>query len=203
MREFRRTVTRESLSPPAADGDSTSTLLERARAGDAGAADALFARCLPILQRWARGRVPQQARDVADTHEVVQDALLQTFKHLNTFDARGEGALMAYLRQAVHNRIRDHLRRVSRRPEPVALDSQHADSAPSPYAQAVSRENFERYERALDRLSATDRELIVLSIDLGYTFEQLAEATGRASADAARRAARRAIVKLAEEMRRG
>ena len=37
----------------------------------------------------------------------------------------------------------------------------------------------------------------------GYTPEQVAEATGRASTDAARRAAKRALVKLAEEMARG
>jgi len=40
-------------------------------------------------------------------------------------------------------------------------------------------------------------------VELGYTPEQVAEATGRASADAARRAAKRALVKLAEEMGRG
>ena len=38
------------LEPP----DSTTTLIERARAGDRAAADALFARCWPPLLRWAR-----------------------------------------------------------------------------------------------------------------------------------------------------
>ncbi len=90
--------------------DSTTTLLERARAGDHAAIDALFARCVPPLVRWARGRLPRWARDLADTQDVVQEAVLQTFKHLETFDARGEGALQAYLRQAVMNRIRDHIR---------------------------------------------------------------------------------------------
>ena len=101
---------------PSSPADTTITLLERARAGDRAAADALFARCLPPLSRWARGRLPQWARDLADTQDVVQEALVQTFKHLETFDARGEGALQAYLRQAVMNRIRDHIRRVGRRP---------------------------------------------------------------------------------------
>lgn len=188
-----------SGTPP----DSTTTLLERARAGDRAAIDALFARCVPILVRWARGRLPRWARDLADTQDVVQEAVLQTFKHLETFDARGEGALQAYLRQAVMNRIRDHIRRVGRRPVATELDSHQEDDSPSPLEQAIGGEALRRYEAALARLSDADRELIVASVELGYTFEQLAEATGRASADAARKAARRAIVKLAEEMERG
>lgn len=185
------------------EADSTSTLLERARAGDAAAVEQLFARCVPILRRWARGRLPGWARDLADTEDVVQEAVLQTFRHIETFDARGEGALQAYLRQAVMNRIRDHIRRIGRRPVATELGSHHEDESPSPLEHAVGREAVERYERALTRLSDVDRELVVASVELGYSFEQLADATGRASADAARKAARRALVKLAEEMERG
>ncbi len=190
--------------PPARSApDSTATLLERARAGDHAAIDALFARCIPPLQRWARGRLPNWARDMADTNDVVQDAVIQTFKSLDTFEARGEGALQAYLRQAVMNRIRDHIRRVGRRPEQTGLDSEHKDDGPSPLEQAVGREAVERYEAALTRLTETDRELIIATVELGYTPEQVAEATGRRSTDAARKASRRALIKLAEEMQRG
>ena len=205
MRGATDTVPERGPSPvdrsqPAA---STSTLLERARAGDHAAIDLLFARCVPILRRWARGRLPGWARDLADTEDVVQEAVLQTFKHIGTFDARGEGALQAYLRQAVMNRIRDHIRRVGRRPAAAELDSHQPDENPSPLEHAVGREAVDRYEGALARLSDADRELIVASVELGYSPDQLAEATGRASADAARKAARRALVKLAEEMQRG
>ena len=59
-------------------------------------------------------------------------------------------------------------------------------------------------ERVLVEALRTDnRQLIVASVELGYSYEQLAEATGRASPDAARKAARRALVKLAEEMESG
>jgi RNA polymerase sigma-70 factor (ECF subfamily) len=191
------------LIPPSQPPDSTATLIERARAGDRAAADALFARCWPPLLRWARRRLPRWARDLADTQDVVQEAVVQTFKHLERIEARGEGALQAYLRQAVMNRIRDHIRRVARRPAATMLDSQQVDEGPSPLEQAVGREALASYEAALARLSDVDRELIVASVELGYSDEQLAEATGRASPEAARKAARRALVKLAEEMERG
>lgn len=200
---MRSTPVADHPPAPSSPADTTITLLERARAGDRGAIDALFARCLPPLSRWARGRLPQWARDLADTQDVVQEALVQTFKHLKTFDARGEGALQAYLRQAVLNRIRDHIRRVGRRRPADVLDSHLEDDSPSPLEQAVGRQAVERYEAALARLTEADRELIVASVELGYSYEQLADATGRASPDAARRAAKRALVKLAEEMARG
>jgi RNA polymerase sigma-70 factor (ECF subfamily) len=46
-------------------GPETSlSLLERAREGDADALNALIARYLPRLQRWAHGRLPAWARDL-------------------------------------------------------------------------------------------------------------------------------------------
>lgn len=60
--------------------NSTLSLLTRARAGDAEALDELFARYLPLLRRWAAGRLPRALRDLADTPDLVQDTMLQVFK---------------------------------------------------------------------------------------------------------------------------
>src|SRR4029078_9466316 len=100
---------------------SSLTLLERARAGDRAALESLVARHLPRLQRWASGRLPRWARDMADTQDLVQETLFQTFKRIEAFEPRGEGALQAYLRQAVLNRIREELRRAKRRAPRSAL----------------------------------------------------------------------------------
>src|SRR5688572_17977758 len=90
---------------------SSQTLLARAQTGDRAALDSLIARYLPRLQRWATGRLPRWARDVADTQDLVQETLFHTFQRISAFEPRGEGALYAYLRQAVLNRIREELRR--------------------------------------------------------------------------------------------
>src|SRR5262245_60535817 len=89
------------------EAESSLRLLERARAGDASALNILMGRYLPRLRRWASGRLPRWARDVADTQDLVQDVVLQTFKNIETFEPRSEGALQAYLRQSIVNRIRD------------------------------------------------------------------------------------------------
>ena len=188
------------MTPRDASWESTRSLLIRARGGDNDALNDLFARYIPILRRWASGRLPRWARDLVDTPDIVQETLVQTFKKIEGFEDRGEGALQAYLRQAVMNRIRDELRKAQRRPEAVPLDEGRPDPALSPLEEAIGSEAVEWYESALQRLRDEERELIVARVELGMTYSEMAAALGKRSADAARMAVGRALVRLAEEM---
>ena len=183
--------------------ESTARLIERARAGDQGAIEHLFARHLAPLQRWARGRLPRWARDLTDTDDLVQNALVQTFKRLEVFEPRGIGALQAYLRQAVQNAIFDELRRRARRPEVLDVNDVPLVSDESPLEEAIGREALERYEQALQRLTPEEREAVIAKVEMGLSYEELAQALGKPTSDAARKAAQRALVKLAQEMSRG
>jgi RNA polymerase sigma factor (sigma-70 family) len=192
----------ESEASRSVEAESTFHLIERARAGDQQALERLFALHLKPLQRWARGRLPKWARDLADTDDLVQDTLLQTFRRIEDFEPRRVGALQAYLRQAVLNRIRNELRRRGRQPHATDVDGIEVESAESPLEHAIGNEAVERYEAALQRLTADEREAIIARVEMGYSYEELAEALGKPTPDAARKAARRALVRLAEEMRR-
>jgi RNA polymerase sigma-70 factor (ECF subfamily) len=130
----------------------------------------------------------------------VQETLFQTFKRIEAFEPRGEGALQAYLRQAVLNRIREELRRAKRRPPTSELDPEAEGNARSPLEEAIGQEAVERYEQALARLRPTDRELVVARIELGYTNQEIAELLDKPTPNAARMAAERAIIRLAKEM---
>jgi RNA polymerase sigma factor (sigma-70 family) len=182
------------------DGESSFDLLQRIRTGDPGALDALLGRHLPSLRRWASGRLPKWARDLADTDDLVQETVIQSVKHLQTFEPRREGALQAYLRQAIMNRIRNEYRRAKRHPAPAELDERQPDAAASPLEEAIGREAAERYDAGLAELRDEEREVIVARIEMGYTFEQVAAALDKPSADAARVALNRALVRLAEKM---
>jgi RNA polymerase sigma-70 factor, ECF subfamily len=182
---------------------SSLELLARARGGDRGSLEQLCARYLPRLARWARGRLPASARGPLATDDLVQDALLRTLQQLRDFEPKHEAALQAYLREALRNRIRDELRRAGRRPAPGELDSQHPDGAPSPLEQTIGRESLERYEAALGRLKHDDRAAIVAKLELQGSYQELAASLGKPSADAARMAVSRALLRLAEEMARG
>lgn len=173
-------------------------LLARAQEGDERALDDLFARYVPRLRRWARGRLPAWARDLADTHDLVQDTLLRTFKKVDGFEYRGEGSLQAYLRQALMNRIREELRRRSRRPDVEPLELDHADAAQSALADTLGRRAD--YDRALGRLDDQERELIVGRVEMGLSYQELADLQRRPSSDAARKATERALARLIAEM---
>ena len=191
-------------SRPSSPGlDSTFELIERARLGDQDALDRLFARHLKPLQRWATGRLPVWARDLTDTDDLVQDTLFRTFKRMESFEPRRVGALQAYLRQAVLNRLRDQLRRHSRRPDHIGLEQIEAEIGDSPLERAIGRETVESYERALERLRPEEREAIIARVEMGMTYEEMAEALEKPSAEAARKAAERALVRLAKEMSSG
>jgi RNA polymerase sigma factor (sigma-70 family) len=183
-----------------AEVESTFYLIELAKAGDQDAMDRLFARHYLPLRRWAAGRLPRWARDVSDTEDLVQETLLRTFKRIGEFEARGAGALQAYLRQAVLNAIREELRRKGRRPDATDLDGLEAGKHSSPLEEAIGAEAVSRYERALERLTPTERELIIGRVEMGYSYEELSEILGKPTADAARKAAQRALLRLVKEM---
>jgi RNA polymerase sigma-70 factor (ECF subfamily) len=189
------------LGARADTAETSLDLLERAKAGDRGALDQLVARYLPRLRRWASGRLPRWARDIADTEDLVQESMLQTFKRIDRFEVRHEAGLQAYLRQAVMNRIRDDIRRRGRRPSTDPLDSAHPDSDASPLEIAIGVEALERYEKALQRLRPEDRAAIVARIEMNCSNEEIAAALNKPSPNAARMAVERALVRLAEEMR--
>ena len=183
--------------------DATYQLLERARDGDRDALETLFARHIPTLRRWASGRLPLWARDIADTQDLVQETVFQVFKRVEAFEPRGDGALQAYLRQAVMNRIRNEFRSRKRKPSFEALDEDAPAERTSPLEAAIRQEQLDRYDAALARLSVHERELIVARVEVGLTYQEMAEALGKPSWNAARMATARALLRLAEELKHG
>jgi RNA polymerase sigma factor (sigma-70 family) len=183
--------------------DTTDVLLARAKGGNRDALDSLFARHIPLLRRWASGRLPRWARDIADTSDLVQETVIQTFKRVEAFEPQGEGALQAYLRQAVLNRIRSEFRRKGRKPAIEDLDQRIADDRTSPLEAAIRQEQLDRYDAALSRLSERERDLIVARVEVGLTYEEIAAAMAKPSWNAARMATARALLRLAEELKRG
>lgn len=201
---YHRPVMPPSPARGGADPDLTSTidLLARVRAGDQGALETLLARTVPALRRWARGRLPRNVRGALDTQDLVQDTVVQTMRRLDSFEPHHEGALQAYLRQAILNRIKDEIRRHNRHGAHVPLDERQRDGAESPLEIAIGRQRLAKYERALAQLRPSEREAIVARLELQYDYEQLALALGKPTANAARVALKRAVVRLLEEMNR-
>lgn len=181
--------------------DSSVLLLARARAGDRDALDELLTRYLPRLRRWATGRLPQAARGHLDTEDIVQDTVMKAVRRLDEFEVRGDGALQAYLRQALTNRLTDVYRREDGRHHVDGVPSDLPVRATSPLDAAIGHEALDRYERGLARLKEPDRLAVLLRVELCYDYDEIAEMLGKSSAASARVAVSRALARLAREMR--
>ena len=178
--------------------ETTAQLLALVRSGDDGARERLLARYLPILRRWARGRLPARARDLAETDDLVQVTLLRALNRLREFEPRREGAFLAYLRTILLNSMREEIRRSGRMPARERL----SESSPDVISMASEAEpdSLIAYEEALGRLPALQREAVVLRIEFGLSYAEIATAIGSPSSDAARMMVKRSLVRLAETM---
>jgi RNA polymerase sigma-70 factor (ECF subfamily) len=188
-----------ALTPLLSD-EPTIELLVRARAGDRPAMEALLERCLPPLKRWAHGRLPAAARGNMDTGDLVQEAALHVLGCLDRFEPRHVGAMQAYLRQSVINRVRDEVRRIGRNPPPFELQDEHASDRTTPLEAAIQSEAYEHYREALSQLSAKDREMIVARIEVQWSLSEIAHRFGMRTVDAARMAVSRAVKKLTRNL---
>jgi len=180
--------------------EPTIELITRARAGDTAATEALMQRCLPVLRRWAHGRLPPAARSYMDTGDLVQDAAMNAIKHLDKFEPRRVGAMQAYLVQSVINRIRDEVRRVSRRGVTTELPEETAAADWSPLELAIGAQAYDRYRDALKVLKSRDRQIAVARIELQWTAAEIAERFRFRTTEAARMATSRALDRLAAEL---
>lgn len=182
------------------DPESTVELLSAYRSGDDAARDRLVERCLPLLHRWARGRLPAYGRSMAETDDLVQVSLMRALNNLETFDSKRPGALLSYLRTILMNAVREEIRRT--RNQRIAPDYSRdlVDPAQSVLDQAIGREQIEAYERALPKLTDGQREAVILRLEFGMSFPEIAVELEASSPDAARMLVTRGLVALAEAM---
>ena len=178
---------------------STARLLQRARDGDRAAYDRLFALAADRLLLYVRLRLGKGLRDRLESMDVVQEAYLEAWKDLATFEPRDDGAFARWLCRVAENRLRglaDHhgaQKRQARDVEDVRR------TLPGPATSAARRETRVRVEAALDRLEPDEREVLLLRHFQGLTIDEAAVVLGR-SATAVRRLLGRAARRLGEEL---
>lgn len=182
---------------PGTSLESTSSLLDRIRAGDTSARDSLIQRYLPRLTRLARGRLPASLRGMKETQDLVQETFIRSLSHLEEFVDGGEGAFLAYLRRIFLNLVRDEIRSAARRPAQESLGDDLAADGASPLVRAIGHERLERYEAALLRLTEPQRFGVMLRLEMGFTYQEVAAALGIDEANTARMMVVRAVQKLA------
>jgi RNA polymerase sigma-70 factor (ECF subfamily) len=169
-------------------------LIERLRAGDHGAADAVFARYYPrvlsYLTRMAR------RRDVAE--DLLQETFLRLIRHAPRLaeDTRIEIWLLTVAR----NLCRSHFRSASHERIGIAkLEQLGPARVDSPHETLEGQELHARLERALGELSFEHREVLVLLVVEGLAQDSVATLLN-VSPQALRQRYSRARKQLAEHL---
>jgi RNA polymerase sigma-70 factor (ECF subfamily) len=172
---------------------ATAELLRDIREGDRDAEQRLYERCLPMLRRWAHGRMPRAVRDISDTDDLVQVTLLRALRHLHEFESSGSGSFLAYLRHILLNEVRAELRRHRRRDGRLDVDAcAPGDADDSVVGNLVGHERMRAYEEALAALDRRQQELVVMRVEFGMGYAEISLETGT-SPDAVRMSLTRAL----------
>ena len=108
----------------------------------------------------------------------VQSTLLRVLKQLQRFESRHEGAFLAYLRRILLNAMRDQIQRAKTRGVQEPLPDSLPALGASPLEQALGRDTLERYDAAFAKLGEEQQEAVFMRIEMGCTYEQIAEALG-------------------------
>jgi RNA polymerase sigma-70 factor, ECF subfamily len=163
--------------------------------------NALIGSYLPRLRQFAQRHLPPSACGASAADDVVQEAVMRSLRQLHRFEFRHDEALLAYLRKSIRHRIVDEIRRAKRRPALVPMGTLEAvDLAASPLERVVARSQTMRYRDSLARLSDRDRRLIVLRVEQGLSYADIAGHLGMRSESAARMGIKRAIQRLGAKM---
>ena len=191
-------------------------LLRSAQSGKPAALDQLLARYYGRVLAAVRIRMGPQLRREMDSMDLVQESFVDAVKAFDRFDVQDEASLIRWLRTIVENRVRDAGRHAGRarrdrsREQPLdapasadtpsAASFDPADPSTLPLDHLLGSEDSEALAGALDGLSESDRELILLRDYEQHSWAQVAEVTWRPTADSARTAHRKAMARLALRM---
>jgi RNA polymerase sigma-70 factor, ECF subfamily len=152
-------------------------LLERARAGDARAMEAVLEAHELEVYRFSL----RMCGTEHDAQDVLQETLLTAFRQLASF--RGEGELSTWLYQIARSFcVKQRRRRGRRGGEHVSLEAPEvaklATAAPASDTQAHARELAELLRAAMESLPLDQREALVLRDVEDLSAEQAAEVVG-------------------------
>jgi RNA polymerase sigma-70 factor (ECF subfamily) len=140
-------------------------LIRAAQQGDRPAFAALVECYWDRLYRW----LYHLTHDRHTAEDIAQETFLKAFRSLDRF--RAGTNFRAWLFRIAHNTFANQHRAVRRR-EPLPEDL--ADSSGEPVAEALSREALTALAAAVERLPAEFRAALLLRVEEGLSFRQIA-----------------------------
>lgn len=184
-----------------------SQLIRRATEGSGEALNAVFDRFGGRLLALIRLRMGPSLRRQLESRDILQQTMLEAFRHVDQFEGSGERSLMGWLGAIAHNQIRDHARFFRRAARDVVRNvplEEANDEVARQLRDEVSRLHLQEQalllERGLESLEEVQREVILLRRFEELSFREIGQRMGR-SADACRMLHTRAMTALTIKMK--
>lgn len=178
-----RTAAAFSMVDMTVSTDDLAGLIARAKTHDAEAFDALVdaysSRLFGLLYRLTGRR--------EDAEDLVQEVFVRLVRCISSYEH--DGRFTAWLFRIATNLARDRIRRCGRRPSMLSLDPADGDesaewaelgdlSQPPPDQPLDLADDVDRLQRALAKLPAAEREVILLRHYSSMSFVAIANAMG-------------------------
>jgi RNA polymerase sigma-70 factor, ECF subfamily len=210
--EVLANVPNRGLSLMTERAEESAGLVVAARAGCRDALGRVLEACRPYLLVVAGRQLDAELRSKGGASDLVQETFLEAQRDFARFQGSSPDELRAWLRQVLlHNvgafsrRFRTTGKREVGREVALQFDGgtigvgcEPAGSAVSPSGVAIEHEEALALRRALERLPADYRRVVVLRFEEGRSFEEIGRLTDR-SPDAARKVWARAMERLRQE----
>jgi RNA polymerase sigma-70 factor, ECF subfamily len=184
------------------DRASSTAVLRQALSGSDDALDALYRRFGPRLLAFIRLKMGRGLRARLESRDILQATFLRSFQRLDDFEGTTGRSLLGWLMRIAEREIQDRADFHGRQQRDARLDADvgdHEDALAARTRSALSRlivdEQTERVDAALERLSESHRQVILLRAFEEMSFPEIAKALGK-SEDASRMLYARAMTAL-------
>lgn len=172
-----------------------SVLIRKAIGGDDVAVTVLLANVRERMRRRIAGIIPPDLQSTVDADDIVQEAQVEVFRHIRTFEARGEDSFFRWATTIAVRRLRNAIkaRRSLKRggaavprttagspgASVVALLELMAGPEKTPSRQAAGHEATRAMEEAMDYLPEHYRQAVRLVYLDGCSVAEAATAMGK------------------------
>jgi RNA polymerase sigma-70 factor, ECF subfamily len=160
--------------------EKTVNLLAAGKNGDRDAIDELFHRYLPRLRQFVALRIGKPIHRLAETSDIVQEALINGFRKSDSFEWRSDGGFLAWLGKIAENKIYEEGRAAQGRkrdlPTPDDLDltvTMFPAGCPSPLSEFEEKERSELVQDAILSLVEPYRDVIGMRDVLQMSFTEI------------------------------
>jgi RNA polymerase sigma-70 factor, ECF subfamily len=185
-------------------------LLRQANAGSPEALNELYERCAARLLGFIRLRLGRELRAQLESRDILQAVMLKSIQHLPEFRGAEARSFLAWLARIAEHEIRDRAdfqhrqRRDAARETPLETDAAIPALTRSALSRVILDERAEQLEAALEALSPSHRDVILMRKFEELSFGDIGRRLGK-SEDACRMLLARAMtsltLKLAETTR--